>query len=184
MLLALVGLPGSGKSTVGRALARRVDLPFFDSDQVIERELGTTVRDYFAKAGEEKFREIEQQVLGELVARGEGVLSTGGGIVLRQHNRALLRETTLVVYLRSTPDELFRRLRHDKTRPLLQVADPMQKLKELYAQRDPLYLEVAALVVDTGKPAVSSLVRQILEQCKGRWSPATAMANPLAGQHP
>ena len=118
--LALIGLPGSGKTTVGRPRARRLNQPVLDSDQVIEQRLDCSIRDYFATEGEERFRDVEQQVIDELTLSHAGLLSTGGGVVLRSANRAHLRERTHVVYLRSSPEELFRRLRHDQSRPLLQ----------------------------------------------------------------
>ena len=129
----MVGLPGSGKSTVGRQLARRLQLPFFDSDLVIERQLGCSIREYFEREGEARFREVEESVLDDLSQSEQGVLSTGGGAVLRPANRRHLRARCQVVYLNSSPDELFRRLRHDVNRPLLQVADPLGRLRDLYA---------------------------------------------------
>ncbi len=164
MIVSLVGLPGSGKTTVGRQLARRLGLPFFDSDQAIEERLGCTIREFFEREGEDRFRGIEQDTLDALTQGPDAVLSTGGGSVLRPVNRAHLRDRTYVVYLRSTPDELYRRLRHDKKRPLLQVADPLQKLRDLYAQRDPLYREAAHMTVETGRPSVAALVSTILMQ--------------------
>lgn len=163
-LIILVGLPGSGKSTVGRQLARRLGLPFHDSDHVIEQRLGCSIRDYFEREGEAAFRDQEQTVLAELASAGAGVLSTGGGAVLRPANRQLLREAGHVVYLRSSPEEVFRRVRHDGSRPLLQVADPMARLRQLYAERDPLYRETAHFVVETGRPSVPTLVNMVLMQ--------------------
>ena len=99
-MLVLVGLPGSGKSTVGRQLARRLDIPFLDSDHAIEQRLGCSIREYFERQGEERFRDIETEVLGQLVQQGQGVLSTGGGSVLREQNRDLLRQPCgMVSYL-------------------------------------------------------------------------------------
>jgi shikimate kinase len=164
MSVALVGLPGSGKSTVGRQLARRLAIPFFDSDHVIEQRLGCSIREYFEREGEERFRDMEQEVLDELTQGAACVLSTGGGSVLRPHNRANLHQRGRVVYLRSTPEEVFRRLRHDRNRPLLQVADPLQRLRDLYAVRDPLYRETAHHVIETGRPSVATLVNMIVMQ--------------------
>jgi len=157
-------MPGGGKSTVGRQLAKRLGRSFFDSDAVIERELGEPIRSYFEREGEEPFRDIEEQVVGRLVQAPEGVIATGGGAILRSANRRALREHTTVVYLRSTPEELFRRLRHDTQRPLLQVRDPLRRLREVFAERDPLYRETAHYVVDTGRPSVPMLVNMILAQ--------------------
>lgn len=164
MIFSLVGLPGSGKSTVGRQLARRLQLPFFDSDHVIERQIGCSIREYFEREGEERFREVEEAVLDQLTQNPQCVLSTGGGAVLRAANRQHLRQRTQVVYLNSSADELFRRLRHDKNRPLLQVADPLTRLRDLHALRDPLYRETAHFIIETGRPSVASLVNMIVMQ--------------------
>jgi shikimate kinase len=164
-VISLVGMPGGGKSTVGRHLARQLRLPFVDADTEIESRRGLPIRDVVAAAGEARFRDIEQQVLAALAAGGEDrVLATGGGAVLREANRRALRAAGSVVYLRSSPEELFRRLRHDTQRPLLQVADPLRKLRELYHQRDPLYRECAHFVIETGRPSVPALVHMIQMQ--------------------
>ena len=163
-MISLIGLPGSGKSTVGRQLARRLQLPFLDSDHVIEERIGCAIRDYFEREGEASFRDVEESVIDELTLQASGVLSTGGGAVLRPVNRLHLHERGHVVYLRSSPEELFRRLRHDTSRPLLQVADPLGRLRDLYAQRDPLYRETAHFVIETGRPSVATLVNMIAMQ--------------------
>lgn len=166
--IVLVGLPGSGKSTVGRHLARRLGLAFLDTDHYIEQQQGCSVRVFFEREGEAAFRDLEQATLTELVQRPGVVLSTGGGAVLRAANRQALQQHGWVVYLKSSPEELYRRLRHDTTRPLLQVGDPLKKLKELFAQRDPFYREVAHHVLETGRPTVSSLVNNIAMQWEQR----------------
>lgn len=162
--VSLIGLPGAGKSTVGRQLARRLQLPFFDSDHVIEQRLGCSIREYFEREGEDRFRDLEASVIDELTQNPAAILSTGGGVVLRPENRHNLHSRTQVVYLNSSPDELFRRLRHDRSRPLLQVADPLQRLRDLHAQRDPLYRETAKFQIDTGRPSVATLVNTIVMQ--------------------
>jgi shikimate kinase len=163
-LISLIGLPGSGKSTVGRQLARRLDLPFIDSDPEIERRIGCSIREYFEREGEERFRDAEEATIAEIMRTHVGVLSTGGGAVLRQANRDMLRAGGHVVYLRANPEDVFRRLRHDRNRPLLQVGDPLQRLRDLFAVRDPLYRETAHFVVDTGRPSVATLVNMIVMQ--------------------
>lgn len=164
MAVALVGLPGAGKSAVGRRLAQRLELPFIDSDHVIEERIGCSIRDFFEREGEARFRELEQTVIAELAATPYGVVATGGGSVLREINRIQLRKGFHVIYLRSAPEDLFRRLRHDVKRPLLQVADPLGRLRELYGARDPLYRETAHDVVETGRPTVAMLVNIIVMQ--------------------
>lgn len=162
--IALVGMPGCGKSTVGRQLARQLGLPFVDSDSEIERRLGMPIRDWFAAHGEASFRDVEQEVIDELTQRPRLVLATGGGAVLRPSSRDALHSRTHAFYLRSTPEELFRRLRHDTHRPLLQVADPQLRLRELFRERDPLYRRVAHFVVETPRPSVSALLGMVLMQ--------------------
>lgn len=163
-MISLIGLPGSGKTTVGRQLARRLQLPFVDSDQQIELRIGGPIRGFFEREGEEAFRELEQTVIEELTRGEPCVLSTGGGAVLRPANRRCLHERCKVFYLRSTPEEVFRRVRHDRNRPLLQVEDPLQCLRDLYALRDPLYRETAHFVIETGKPSVATMVNMIAMQ--------------------
>jgi shikimate kinase len=162
--VALVGLPGAGKSAVGRRLAQRLQLPFIDSDDLIERRIGCSIRDYFEREGEQSFRDLEQTVIAELAASAQGIVSTGGGSVLREANRVQLRTNFHVIYLHSSPEDLFRRPRHDVKRPLLQVADPLGRLHELYSARDPLYREAAHDVVETGRPSVAMLVNIIVMQ--------------------
>lgn len=162
--IILVGLPGSGKSTVGRNLARRLSLGFHDSDHVIEERIGCPIRDYFEREGEQAFRDVEEAVISELACGPDGVLATGGGAVLRESNRSRLRAAGHVIYLRSTPEELFRRLRHDTHRPLLQVQDPLDRLRSLHAERDPLYRETAHFIIETGRPSVPTLVNMIVMQ--------------------
>ena len=155
---------GSGKSTIGRQLARRLGEAFVDSDHVIEKQLGCSIREYFEREGEERFRDVEETVIDDLTLNHEGVLATGGGAVLREANRVHLRTRAQVVYLRSSPEEVFRRLRHDVNRPLLQVKDPLGRLRDLYSVRDPLYREAAHFVIETGRPSVSTLVNMIMMQ--------------------
>jgi shikimate kinase len=162
--ISLVGLPGSGKSTVGRQLARRLGVGFTDSDHVIEQRLGCSIRLYFEREGEDAFRDVEQAVIDDLTQHHQGVLATGGGAVLREANRRHLHERGHVVYLRSSPEEVFRRLRHDVNRPLLQVGDPLSRLRELYEARDPLYREAAHFVIETGRPSVATLANMIQMQ--------------------
>ena len=162
--IALVSMPGGGKSTIGRHLARRLNWDFVDTDTVIERRIGMPIKLFFEREGEERFRDIEQEVIAEVALPTNLVLATGGGAVLRESNRRLLHRNATVVYLRSTPEDLYRRLRHDVKRPLLQVADPLGRLRDLYATRDFLYREVAHFSIETGRPSVPTLVNMILMQ--------------------
>ncbi len=159
-----VGLMGAGKTTVGRAVARRLGRPFFDSDHEIEARTGARIPVIFELEGEAGFREREAQVIGELTERDAIVLATGGGAVLRPENRAVLHERGLVVYLRANPHDLWLRTRKDKNRPLLQTDDPKAKLEALYNERDPFYRECAHFIVETGRPSVNGLVNMVLMQ--------------------
>ena len=163
-LIALVGMPGCGKSTVGRQLARQLGWRFVDSDHEIERQIGGSIRAYFEQHGEPAFRDLEQKTIASLCGQTGTVLATGGGAVLREANRYALKSACDVLYLRSTPEELFRRLRHDTQRPLLQVNDPLRRLRDLFRERDPLYRDAADFVIETGRPSVPTLVNMILMQ--------------------
>lgn len=165
-VVSLVGLPGGGKSTVGRQLAKRLGARFLDSDAVLEDRIGMSIRQFFDQYGEAAFRDQEEAILDELTREPTAplVLATGGGALLRPVNRERLRQRTTVIYLRSTPEELYRRLKHDTHRPLLQVADPLAKLRELHEDRHPLYERVAHYCVDTGRPSVATLVNMIMMQ--------------------
>ena len=155
---------GAGKTTVGRAVARRLDRPFFDSDQEIVARTGARIPVIFELEGEAGFREREAQVITDLSSQRDIVLATGGGAVLRPENRQALQNNGLVVYLRANPHDLWLRTRRDKNRPLLQTEDPKARLEELFAVRDPLYRECAHFVIETGRPSVNGLVNMVLMQ--------------------
>jgi shikimate kinase len=155
---------GAGKTTVGRAVARRLERPFFDSDHEVEARTGARIPVIFELEGEAGFREREAQMIEELTLREGIVLATGGGAVLRPENRAALKARGFVVYLRAHPHDLWLRTRRDKNRPLLQTEDPKARLEALYEARDPLYREVADFVIETGRPSVNGLVNMVLMQ--------------------
>ncbi|MDR7048250.1 3-dehydroquinate synthase [Duganella sp. 3397] len=160
----LVGLMGAGKTTIGRILARKLGLRFVDSDHEIEARTGASIPWIFEIEGEPSFRRREADVIRELTGQQDLVLATGGGAVLNPDNRAHLKARGTVIYLRTTVNSILQRTAHDKNRPLLQTADPRKKLEELMAVRDPLYLEIADIVIDTGRPNVQSMVLTILNQ--------------------
>jgi shikimate kinase len=160
--LFLIGLMGAGKTTVGRLLGTQLHLNFVDTDHVIQDRTGVSIPTIFEIEGEARFRDRECQVIDELTQTPEIVLATGGGAVLREQNRAALKSRGLVVYLHGQPRDLWLRTRHDRNRPILQGVDPLQKLTELYAVRDPLYRETAHIVIDTGRQQVRSLVDDLL----------------------
>lgn len=142
---------GSGKTTLGKRLARECGLDFIDLDREIERRNGVSVATIFEIEGEEGFRQRESQLLAEVVTQDGLVVATGGGTVLNPLNRSRLFASGSVVYLHATANLLFARTRNDKSRPLLQVANPLAKIRQLVEQRDPLYREVADVVVEAGR---------------------------------
>ena len=164
MNLALVGMPGCGKSTVGRHLARHLGMRFVDADTELESHIGMPIRAFFETRGEPAFRDEEEAVIEDLSHGQRLLIATGGGVVLRQANREALHSRCKVFYMRATPEELFRRLRHDTHRPLLQVADPLKRLRDLYRERDPLYRRAAHFTVETTRPSVQGLQHMILMQ--------------------
>jgi len=175
--LYLVGMPGAGKSTIGKALARQLGLPFIDADHEMLKHTGVAIATIFELEGEVGFRQREAQLIGEL-CQGDGILlATGGGAVLREENRAALRQTGVVVYLHASLDHLWKRTRHDSRRPLLQADNPREILKMLLDTRDPLYRQTADVVVETGQQSVSKLVHEIVDELTRRqfWPPAAAV---------
>ena len=167
--LYLVGMMGAGKTTVGRLLARRLKLRFFDCDHEIERRCGVKVPLIFEIEGEAGFRAREMQVLAELTALEGIVLATGGGAVLAEENRRCLAAGGTVIYLCARPEDLYERVRQDRNRPLLATPDPLGRLRELYVQRDPLYRAVADVVMDTRRQSVQNLARTLVDQLADRW---------------
>jgi shikimate kinase len=157
----LVGLMGAGKTSVGRMLARRLNMEFFDTDAEIERITGVKIPLIFEIEGETGFRAREEKMIEQLSAMNGIVLATGGGAVIAETNRRFLKSRGRVIYLRAAPEDLWRRTRRDRNRPLLQTADPLGKLRTLHEQRDPLYREVADLIVDTGSQSVAHLTSKI-----------------------
>jgi shikimate kinase len=157
----LIGLMGSGKTTIGRSLARQRHMIFLDSDHEIESCCGVSIPTIFEIEGEAGFRRREAVKIDELSQRRGVVLATGGGAILAPENRQHLKARGTVVYLRCHPAELYQRTRHDKNRPLLQIADPLKRLQELYAQRHALYLDTADIVLDTGRQSAQALIRRL-----------------------
>ncbi|HAT29282.1 MAG TPA: 3-dehydroquinate synthase [Janthinobacterium sp.] len=162
--LYLVGLMGAGKTTIGRILARKLGRRFVDSDHEIEARTGASIPWIFEIEGEDSFRRREAEVIRDLTMQQGIVMATGGGAVLNADSRAFLKARGTVIYLRANVNSIMTRTSHDKSRPLLQTADPRKRIEELAVQREPLYMEVADVVIDTGRPNVQSMVQTILTQ--------------------
>ena len=157
----LVGPMGAGKSSIGRQLARRLKRPFWDTDRELERRTGVDIPTIFEFEGEAGFRARERAVVDELTALEGIVLATGGGAILDRASRQRLKARGLTIYLRASVESQLRRTSHDRNRPLLQTPDPRQTLQALLERREPLYLEVADLVVDTDCGSVHTIVTRI-----------------------
>jgi shikimate kinase len=160
--LILVGLPGVGKTTIGKAAARRLGRPFLDFDQEIERRSGMEVREIFRLKGEEHFRKLELELTSELSGSGGMVLSPGGGWIAQARSVELLRSVGRIIYLRASPEAVARRLRRVETRPLLAGRDPVVALRELYEKRRALY-ETADVVLDTERLARQQLITTLVD---------------------
>jgi len=162
--LILVGMMGSGKTTMGRALAKHLGKVFVDSDEEIQSRTGVTIPHIFDIEGEAGFRQRETAVIRDLAERDNMVLATGGGAVLAEQSRELLQQNGVVIYLKASVHDLWQRTRHDRNRPLLQTADPHAKLTELFQQRDPLYRQVADIVIQSGKQSAHALMLQLADE--------------------
>lgn len=162
--LIMVGLMGSGKTTIGRALARHLGKDFVDSDEEIQTRTGVTIPHIFDIEGEAGFRQRESAVIRDLAGRDNMVLATGGGAVLAEQNRELLQQNGIVIYLKASVHDLWQRTRHDRSRPLLQTSDPHAKLTELFQQRDPLYRQVADIVIQSGKQSAQALMLHLADE--------------------
>ena len=157
----LIGLMGSGKTTIGKLLSKKLDKLFFDSDQVIEERLGVKVPLIFEYEGESGFRERESNVLKDLVAKKNIILATGGGVILSSKNRELLSSNGVVIYLKADYENLAKRMKNDKSRPLLQGTEIIPTLKKLFKIRDPLYSSIADYEVNTKNKKAYQIEKEI-----------------------
>ena len=164
----LIGLMGAGKSTAGRLLAQTMGREFYDSDDEIVKRTGASIPTIFEIEGEAGFREREQRMIAELCAKKSVILGTGGGAILREANREALKNTGWVVYLSTSPERLINRTRYDKNRPLLQTANPLSVLTQLYEVSHPIYQDLADIVITTGAGHVTHVVAHIIEQLIAR----------------
>lgn len=164
--IILVGLMGAGKSTIGRNLAKKLNKVFYDSDRVIEERTGVDIATIFEIEGEQGFRDREAQVIEELCKKNDIVLATGGGSILRDENRENMKKFGHVVYLCTSADLLYSRIKYDKSRPLMQTSSPLDTLRQLLKIREPFYKEVADSIVITGKQKATAIVRRVEEALK------------------
>jgi len=162
--LILIGMMGSGKTTVGKSLARHLGKTFVDSDAEITKRTGVTIPHIFDVEGEDGFRQRETAAITDLTGGSNRVLATGGGAVLALQNREMLQQNGIVIYLKANAHELWQRTRHSNHRPLLQNADPYATLKELLLQRDPLYRQMADIVIHTGKQSAHVLMLKLADE--------------------
>lgn len=170
----LVGMMGAGKTTLGKALAHRMGHEFIDTDRILVERTGVPVATIFEIEGEVGFRKRESAVLAEIAGREGYVVATGGGVVLDEENRRVMRGSGTVVYLRARLENLWERTRHDTTRPLLSTADPRGTLQALLEEREPLYRDAAHVIVDTGSQSSSTLVTRVLSALRERESPGAS----------
>ena len=162
--IILIGMMGAGKTTIGKSLANHLDKTFIDSDHEIQKRTGVKIPIIFEIEGEAGFRKRETDMLKELLKIDNIVLATGGGIIINEENRNLIKEKGTIIYLRATVNDLLNRTRHDKNRPLLQTTDPQAKLTDLYDQRDPIYCEAAHIVVESGNLSVHQMVKYLTQK--------------------
>lgn len=162
----LIGPMGAGKTTMGRQIARRLNMDFEDSDHAIEAHTGVDIPLIFEKEGEVGFRKREMAVIDELTQQSQLVLATGGGAVLAKENRQYLKNRGIVIYLHSDIKYLLERVRHDKKRPLLQTADPAATLRKIMQIREPLYRETADIIINTGQQSIRAVINVMLDKIK------------------
>ena len=162
--IILIGMMGAGKTTIGKSLANYLDKTFIDSDHEIQKRTGVKIPVIFEIEGEVGFRKREADMLRELLKINNIVLATGGGIIINEENRKLLKQKGTIIYLRATVNDLLHRTRHDKNRPLLQTTDLQVKLTELYDQRDPIYHELAHIVVESGNLSAHQMVKYLSQK--------------------
>jgi len=165
--IALIGFMGAGKTTVGRILAERLGLRFVETDDLVERMAGKTIPRIFEEDGEETFRRLEAEAVRKAAAMEGVVISCGGGVVLRRENVEALRNTCVVVYLKTSPEEAYRRTAGDEGRPLLKVEDRMKRIRELLSAREPLYESSADIVVETDGLTPTEVADRVIEAVRG-----------------
>lgn len=169
--IVLIGMPGAGKTTVGKALAKALSLPFVDADKELVARTGVSISTIFEIEGEPGFRRREAALIRDLMQRDSMVLATGGGAVLDPATRQLMHDSSMTIYLRATLDALIERTKKDSARPLLANGNLLEKLTSMLAIREPLYIETAHLTFDTGKQSPARLANTIAKTIESRLDP-------------
>ncbi len=164
----LIGFMGSGKTSTGRLLAERLGFGFVDMDDLIVETAGMSIPEIFSRFGEDRFRDIETEVLKRVAGESNRVISCGGGVIIREENRRVLKNTGKVVYLRTSPEVAYERIKGDANRPLIQVPDPLAKIRELMERRRKWYEETAHLAVDTDGKTPSEVAEEVLNALRDR----------------
>lgn len=159
----LIGLMGAGKTTIGRQLAKTLQLPFYDSDKAIEEQTGVDISTIFEYEGEKGFRDREQNMIEELTAIDGIVLATGGGAILREENRKALKENGFVVYLQCSVDKILQRTKRDNQRPLLNTDNPRERIETLFSEREGYYLSCADFRIETSSMQSKTVMQNILD---------------------
>ncbi len=155
---------GAGKTTIGKRLAESMGKKFIDSDHEIEERTGVTIPTIFDIEGEEGFRNRESAIIDELTQKKGVILATGGGAILRPENRKYLAARGMVIYLNASVEQLYKRTRMDRNRPLLQTSNPKERLQSLFEERDPLYREIADLVAETDDRSIQQALPSLIEK--------------------
>ncbi len=162
--IILIGPMGAGKSSIGKRLARRLSLPYRDTDQLVEERTGVPITTIFELEGEKGFRQRENKVLAECSSAPAAVVATGGGIIILEENQKLLSANKHVVYLKASVNSQFQRTRNDKKRPLLQTEDPLLRLQQLADQRNPIYQRLANITINTDQQSMMSSAEEIIQE--------------------
>lgn len=166
--IVLIGFMGSGKSTIGKALAQRLNYSFIDSDVLIEDRIKMPISDYFKRYGEEKFRILEEEIISQIALTSEAVIATGGGVVKNPNNISNLKNNGTIFYLKGSPEHIFENVKYDTTRPLLNTGNKLETIKSLLKERSPLYESASDMIIDIDHKSIEEIVVSILDCMRGK----------------
>ncbi|WP_058485345.1 shikimate kinase [Defluviitalea phaphyphila] len=165
--IVLIGFMGCGKSTIGKELAKKIKYSFIDSDEEIEKSIGISISDFFAKYGEVKFRKLEEKVISQIAAKNNLVIATGGGVIKNFNNIFSLKSGGIIIYLKAAPMTIFKNVKNDNTRPLLNTNNKLETIKSLLNERAPLYERAADFIVNTDNKSINEIISNILDYIRG-----------------